>query len=163
MGDPTELNFEGPEIQKRNIPTDRAQRVDHKNRVICLAIRFTSRVMVIKMSKMVHSFSLWSFRFYLLFFLRFAGLVFTGSMSLDLLPFCFPLPYFSISSRIVFFNELSISFSSAFLSYPFLLRSSLPEVFCKKGVLKNFAKFTRTHMCLSLFFNIVAGLGLQLY
>ena len=37
-------------------------------------------------------------------------------------------------------------------------RSSRPEVFCKKGVLKNFAKFTEKHLCQSLFFNIVAGL-----
>ena len=31
-------------------------------------------------------------------------------------------------------------------------RSSRPEVFCKKGVLRNFAKFTRKHLCQSLFF-----------
>ena len=33
-----------------------------------------------------------------------------------------------------------------------------PEVFYKKGVLKNFAKFTGKHLCQSLFFNKVAGL-----
>ena len=32
------------------------------------------------------------------------------------------------------------------------------EVFCKKGVLRNFAKFTGKHLCQSLFFNKVAGL-----
>ena len=32
-----------------------------------------------------------------------------------------------------------------------LLRSSHPEVFCKKGVLRNFAKFTGKHLCRSLF------------
>ena len=37
-------------------------------------------------------------------------------------------------------------------------RSSRPEVFCKKGVLRNFAKFTGKYLCQSLFFNIVAGL-----
>ena len=37
-------------------------------------------------------------------------------------------------------------------------RSIRPEVFCKKGVLKNFAKFTRKHQCQGLFFNKVAGL-----
>ena len=42
-------------------------------------------------------------------------------------------------------------------------RSSRPEVFCKKGVLRNFAKFTGKHMCQSLFFNKVARLDLQLY
>ena len=35
----------------------------------------------------------------------------------------------------------------------------------KKGALKNFAKFTEEHLCQRLFFNKVAGirLGLQLY
>ena len=32
-------------------------------------------------------------------------------------------------------------------------------MFCKKGVLKNFTKFTGKHLCQSLFFNKVAGLG----
>ena len=38
-------------------------------------------------------------------------------------------------------------------------RSSPPEVFCKKGVLKNFVKFTGKHLCQSLFLNKVAGLS----
>ena len=42
-------------------------------------------------------------------------------------------------------------------------RSSRRNVFCKKGVLRNFAKFPGKHLCQSLFFNKVAGLGLQLY
>ena len=33
----------------------------------------------------------------------------------------------------------------------------------KKGVLKNFAKFTGKHLCHSLFFNKVAGLSLNLF
>ena len=37
-------------------------------------------------------------------------------------------------------------------------RSSRQEVFCKKGVLRNFAKFTGKHLCQSLLFNNVAGL-----
>ena len=37
-------------------------------------------------------------------------------------------------------------------------RSSLPEVFCKRGVLENLAKFTGKHLCQSPFFNKVAGL-----
>ena len=32
-------------------------------------------------------------------------------------------------------------------------RSNRPEKFCKKGVLRNFAKFTGKHVCQSLFFN----------
>ena len=38
------------------------------------------------------------------------------------------------------------------------VRSSRPKVFCEKGVLRNFAKFTGKHLCQSLFFNKVAGL-----
>ena len=37
-------------------------------------------------------------------------------------------------------------------------RSSRPEVFCKKGVFRNFAKFTGKHLYQSLFFNKVVGL-----
>ena len=33
-----------------------------------------------------------------------------------------------------------------------------PGVFCKKGVLRNFAKFTGKNVCQGLFFNKVAGL-----
>ena len=39
------------------------------------------------------------------------------------------------------------------------VRSSPPEMFCEKGVLRNFAKFTGKHVCRSFFFNKVAGLG----
>ena len=42
-------------------------------------------------------------------------------------------------------------------------KSSRPEVLCQKGVLRNFAKFTGKHLCQSLFFDKVAGLGMQLY
>ena len=38
-------------------------------------------------------------------------------------------------------------------------RSSRPEVFCKKGVLRSFAKFTGKHLCQSFFFNKIAGLN----
>ena len=37
-------------------------------------------------------------------------------------------------------------------------RSSRPGVFCKKGVLRNFEKFTGKQLCQGLFFNKVAGL-----
>ena len=39
----------------------------------------------------------------------------------------------------------------------FLTRSSHQRCSLKKGVLKNFAKFTERHMCQSLFFNKVEG------
>ena len=34
-----------------------------------------------------------------------------------------------------------------------------PEVFCKKGVFRNFAKFTGKHLCQGLFFDKVASLA----
>ena len=37
--------------------------------------------------------------------------------------------------------------------------SCLREVFCKEGVLRNFAKFTVKHLCQSFFLNKVADLG----
>ena len=35
--------------------------------------------------------------------------------------------------------------------------SSCPEVSCKKGVLKNFTKFTGKHLCQSFFIDVFAG------
>ena len=37
------------------------------------------------------------------------------------------------------------------------IRTNRPELFCKKDVLRNSAKFTGKHLCQSLFFNKVAG------
>ena len=53
-----ELNFELnlQNATKWNIPTDRAHRLYDKNEVIYLVIMFTPRVIIIKMSKMVHFF-----------------------------------------------------------------------------------------------------------
>ena len=42
-------------------------------------------------------------------------------------------------------------------------RSSHRRCFVRKGALRNFAKFTRKHLCQSLFFNKVTGLTLQLF
>ena len=53
-GNPKELNFECLEMQKRNIPIDRAQRVYEKNGVICLVITFTPGVIVINILKIAH-------------------------------------------------------------------------------------------------------------
>ena len=39
-----------------------------------------------------------------------------------------------------------------------MYRSRYPEVFCKKGVLRNFIKFTRKHPCRSNYFNKVVSL-----
>ena len=38
-----------------------------------------------------------------------------------------------------------------------MFKNSRPELFCKKGVLRNFAKFMGKRLCQSLFFNKVAG------
>ena len=46
----------------------------------------------------------------------------------------------------------------AFDELPLCFRSSHPKVFCKKDVIRNFAKFTGKHLYQSLFFNKVAGL-----
>ena len=48
---------------------------------------------------------------------------------------------------------------SIYISIIITHRSNRREVFCKKSVLRNFAKFTRKHLYKSLFFNKVAGLS----
>ena len=40
-----------------------------------------------------------------------------------------------------------------------MYRSSRPEVFCKKGILRNFVKFTGKHQCESLFFRLFCRLN----
>ena len=49
-----ELNLEGLEMQKWNILTDMDQRLDEKNVVIYLVIKFALRIMVINISKIAH-------------------------------------------------------------------------------------------------------------
>ena len=49
--------------------------------------------------------------------------------------------------------------ASCFLKSSLMFRSSHPEVFCSKGVLKHFAKFTGKHLCQSVVFNKVAGIA----
>ena len=48
-------------------------------------------------------------------------------------------------------------FLSLFNQSIFKCKSSFPDVFYEKDVLKNFAKFTGKHLCWRLFFNKVAG------
>ena len=58
---------------------------------------------------------------------------------------------------------LCSKYASGYLSkllYKLLCKSSLPEVFCREGVLRNLAKLTGKHLCQSLFFDKVAGLFL---
>ena len=42
-------------------------------------------------------------------------------------------------------------------------RSSRPDVFCKKGVLRNFSKSTENDLCQSLYLNKVAETLAQLF
>ena len=65
---------------------------------------------------------------------------------------------------------LIINFSFIFLyvlpklfSSCFRYRSSHQSCFVRKGVLKNFKKFTGKHLCQSLFFNTVLGLRTPFY
>ena len=56
------------------------------------------------------------------------------------------------------FCGFSVCFVDSFLALKY--RSSRSEVFCKKVVLRNFAKFTGKQLRQSLFFNKVVGLSL---
>ena len=67
-----------------------------------------------------------------------------------------PLSKFQLST----YSEWCLSSSETSFSYS--ERSSRPEVFCTKDILKNFAKFTGKHQCQSLFFNKVADLRLAI-
>ena len=51
-------------------------------------------------------------------------------------------------------NYFKLTFDSQLLT----VRSSRPEVFCKKGALTNFTKLTGKQLCQSLFFHEVEGL-----
>ena len=52
----------------------------------------------------------------------------------------------------------SVQKRNAFKFWHVTLRSSRPEVFCKKDTLQNFVKFTRKYQYRSFFFNKVASL-----
>ena len=58
----------------------------------------------------------------------------------------------------VYLDKISLYFAKIKFSKHTLYRSSHPEVFCKKGVLKNFAKFTGKNTCSRVFFNKIGGL-----
>ena len=62
--------------------------------------------------------------------------------------------------------DMMLWYSKAFLFFLFVLwsnRNSLRRCSVKRGVHRNFTKFTGKRLCQSLFFNKVAGLSLQLY
>ena len=75
------------------------------------------------------------------------------------------LKRFSQLSESLFNNKIeaprmffSCEFCNIFKHTFFTERSSHQRCFVRKGVLRNFAKFTGKHLCQSLFFNKVAGL-----
>ena len=45
----------------------------------------------------------------------------------------------------------------------FQWRSSHPEVFCKKGVLRNIVKFTGKHLCQNLFLTQLQASGIEVF
>ena len=62
-------------------------------------------------------------------------------------------------------SEIYSWFNQHFLRYRLSLnhsiyRSSHPDIFCNKGVLKNFRKFKEKNLCWSLSFTNIAGLRL---
>ena len=54
--------------------------------------------------------------------------------------------------------EMELELETSQLKSWAMFRSSRPEVFCEKDVLRNFAKFTEVHLRQSLFLNKIAGL-----
>ena len=54
-------------------------------------------------------------------------------------------------------NQDNGKYNSSYSFHSTIVRSICPEVFCKKSVLKNFANFTGTQLCESLFFNKIGG------
>ena len=55
-------------------------------------------------------------------------------------------------------DSCAVTLPNTLIRLPLIIcffRGSLPEVFCEKGVLRNFAKFIGKHLCQSLFFNKV--------
>ena len=53
---------------------------------------------------------------------------------------------------------MTVPLNALYVSTQCMSKSSRPEVFCRKGVLRYFGKFTGKHLCHSLFFSKVAGL-----
>ena len=63
-----------------------------------------------------------------------------------------------ISSNLSQFAQINSTYMHIKRTHSTVNESSRSEVFCKKGVLKDFAKFTGKNLCQRLFFNKVAGL-----
>ena len=76
------------------------------------------------------------------------------ALSLEFLGFFYTAFLYAFNLYLLLFPEIPCLIASGCSSF----RSSRPDVFYKKGVLRNFTKFTGKHLCQSLFFNKVAGL-----
>ena len=57
--------------------------------------------------------------------------------------------------RVLYFTK-DLTLQVECIKYLLIFRSSLPDVFCEKGVLRSFTKFTGKHLRRSLYFNKVA-------
>ena len=80
------------------------------------------------------------------------------------------LSFFFVTDLRIIQNSFPENFTQNFRTLPNAYfwyfsweRSSRLEVFCRKGILRNFSKFTGKHLCQSLFFNKVAGLSEPLF
>ena len=56
----------------------------------------------------------------------------------------------------ILYSSKDLTLQVKWIKYLLVFRRSRPDVFCKKGVLRNFAKFIGKHLCRSLYFNKVA-------
>ena len=83
---------------------------------------------------------------------------------LSLLDLLIPEAYsgFQQTSKMGNFATIRRSILDVYRSLDTLLRSSQRRCSVKKGVFRNFAKFTGKNLCQSLFFNKVAGLMMTL-
>ena len=59
----------------------------------------------------------------------------------------------------LFIHQIALSTDLKFDTSFWISWSSHPELFCRKGVLRNFAKFTEKHQCQRLFFNKFTDTG----
>ena len=76
------------------------------------------------------------------------------ALSLEFLGFFYTAFLYAFNLYLLLFPEIPCLIASGCSSF----RSSRPDVFYKKGALRNFTKFTGKHLCQSLFSNKVAGL-----
>ena len=64
------------------------------------------------------------------------------------------------SKNLILYSSKDLILQAKCIKYLLIFKSGRPDVFCKKGVLRNFVKFLGKHLCQSLYFNKVAGLTL---